>query len=304
MIHFFREGAKFASQGKLGCAILASSEKQAAQLILYRTASDIVATAPITPTFSFKIQERNFANFADQAQQSWSINFKNEEELKKFSLHLALAKFLTGGQKVLVAQDSTHATPGAQHVGRGDTIVLRYAGFFLQPSGLCGASLDTSSGTRAVVGARGQIPGWADGLSGMAAGQTRAVIIPYDHAYGAAGVPGRIPPAAPLAFEMTVVSIEQQAPKQTPAPAAQPAPTPTPQPAAQLPTQPGVQLYTSNFLTPVDGKEGVRYDRRSSFCLETQGWADAIHHPDFPSIVLKAGETYHQVTEYKVIKEN
>lgn len=241
IIHFFREGAKFASQGKLGCAILASSEKQAAQLILYRTASDIVATAPITPTFSFKIQERNFANFADQAQQSWSINFKNEEELKKFSLHLALAKFLTGGQKVLVAQDSTHATPGAQHVGRGDTIVLKYAGFFLQPSGLCGASLDTSSGTRAVVGARGQIPGWADGLSGMAAGQTRAVIIPYDHAYGAAGVPGRIPPAAPLAFEMTVVSIEQQAPKQTPAPAAQPAPTPTPQPAAQLPPQPGVQ---------------------------------------------------------------
>lgn len=69
-------------------------------------------------------------------------------------------------------------------------------------------------------------------------------------------------------------------------------------------TQPGVQLYTSNFLTPVEGKEGVRYDRRSSFCLETQGWADAIHYPDFPSIVLKAGEKYHQVTQYKVIKEN
>ena len=67
-------------------------------------------------------------------------------------------------------------------------------------------------------------------------------------------------------------------------------------------TQPGVQLYTSNFLTPVDGKEGVRYDWRSAFCLETQGWADAIHHSDFPSIVLEAGKTYHQVTEYRVTK--
>ena len=67
-------------------------------------------------------------------------------------------------------------------------------------------------------------------------------------------------------------------------------------------TQPGVQLYTSNFLTPMEGKGGTHYDRRSSFCLETQGWADAIHHPDFPSIILRAGEHYHQITEYKVTK--
>lgn len=70
-----------------------------------------------------------------------------------------------------------------------------------------------------------------------------------------------------------------------------------------LTTQPGVQLYTANFLEPTPGKQGARYDRRDAFCLETQGWPDAIHHPEFPSAVLKAGETYRQTTIYRVIPE-
>ena len=65
-------------------------------------------------------------------------------------------------------------------------------------------------------------------------------------------------------------------------------------------TQPGLQLYTANFLDGNPGKEGASYGPRSAFCLETQSWPDAIHHRDFPSMVLRAGETYRQRTEYRI----
>lgn len=65
-------------------------------------------------------------------------------------------------------------------------------------------------------------------------------------------------------------------------------------------TQPGVQLYTSNFLSGDAGKHGASYGPRSAFCLETQAWPDAVHHAHFPSVVLKKGETYRQQTTYQV----
>ena len=64
-------------------------------------------------------------------------------------------------------------------------------------------------------------------------------------------------------------------------------------------TEPGVQLYTANFLDGVKGKGGVVYTRRSAFCLETQHFPDSPNQPNFPSVVLSPGATYHTVTTYK-----
>jgi len=65
-------------------------------------------------------------------------------------------------------------------------------------------------------------------------------------------------------------------------------------------TEPGVQLYTANFLDgKLKGKAGVTYNRHQAFCLETQHYPDSIHRPEFPSTVLRAGETYSQTTIYK-----
>ena len=63
-------------------------------------------------------------------------------------------------------------------------------------------------------------------------------------------------------------------------------------------TQPGIQIYSANFLTERQGKGGVKYEKRDALCLETQHFPDAVHHENFPSAVLKAKEKYHQVTEY------
>ncbi|XP_050682874.1 galactose mutarotase-like [Leptidea sinapis] len=68
--------------------------------------------------------------------------------------------------------------------------------------------------------------------------------------------------------------------------------------------QPSITFYTGNFLPSDDlpaipGKYGVSYSRHSGLCLEAQKCIDAIHHPNFPSIVLKPGEVYTQKTEYR-----
>ena len=67
-----------------------------------------------------------------------------------------------------------------------------------------------------------------------------------------------------------------------------------------LTTEPGVQLYTGNFLDgSVVGKSGTPYGRREGFCLETQHYPDSPNHPDFPSVVLRPGETYEQTTIFR-----
>ncbi len=74
-------------------------------------------------------------------------------------------------------------------------------------------------------------------------------------------------------------------------------------------TQPAVQLYTGNFVQDDPscgkGKGGAAYVQRSAFCLETQHYPDSPNHAEFPSTLLKAGETYHQVTSYQFsVKES
>jgi aldose 1-epimerase len=65
-------------------------------------------------------------------------------------------------------------------------------------------------------------------------------------------------------------------------------------------TQPGVQFYTGNFLDgTVTGKQGHVYKRRYGLCLETQHFPDSPNQPDFPSTILKPGETFKSRTVFK-----
>lgn len=67
-----------------------------------------------------------------------------------------------------------------------------------------------------------------------------------------------------------------------------------------LTTQPGIQVYTANFLdSSVHGKYGRTYERRGAVCLETQHFPDSPNHPDFPTTTLEPGKEFHSVTIYK-----
>lgn len=64
--------------------------------------------------------------------------------------------------------------------------------------------------------------------------------------------------------------------------------------------KPGMQFYTGNHLDGRDlGKDGVSYTRRSAFCFEPQFFPDSPNWPDFPSTLLRVGESYHSCTMYR-----
>ncbi len=65
-------------------------------------------------------------------------------------------------------------------------------------------------------------------------------------------------------------------------------------------TEPAVHLYTANFLDgTIRRKQGYSYKQRSGLCLETQHFPDSPNHPDFPSTILRPGQTYHSRTMLK-----
>jgi aldose 1-epimerase len=68
-------------------------------------------------------------------------------------------------------------------------------------------------------------------------------------------------------------------------------------------TQPGIQLYTGNFLFGQKGKDGKQYKLRSAVCLETGGLPDAVNQPTFPSIILRPGEIYRHTCVYAFAAE-
>jgi aldose 1-epimerase len=65
-------------------------------------------------------------------------------------------------------------------------------------------------------------------------------------------------------------------------------------------TEPGVQLYTSNYFDgSLTGKRGIVYQQHAALCLETQHYPDSVNQPKFPSAILRPGQTYQQTTIYK-----
>jgi aldose 1-epimerase len=68
--------------------------------------------------------------------------------------------------------------------------------------------------------------------------------------------------------------------------------------------EPGLQFYAGNFLDgTLTGKGGKVYQRRSAFAMEPQHYPDSPNKPNFPSVELKPGETYHNIIEYKFSAE-
>jgi aldose 1-epimerase len=68
-------------------------------------------------------------------------------------------------------------------------------------------------------------------------------------------------------------------------------------------TQPGVQLYTANWVDGEVGKGGKKYYKQWAFCLETQHFADAVNKSHFPSVILKPNQVYKQTCVYKFLNK-
>lgn len=68
-------------------------------------------------------------------------------------------------------------------------------------------------------------------------------------------------------------------------------------------TQPGMQIYTGNWIEKQTGKEGKTYDRQDAICLETQGFPNSPNVAHFPSPVLRPGQKYDEWCIYKFSAE-
>jgi aldose 1-epimerase len=65
-------------------------------------------------------------------------------------------------------------------------------------------------------------------------------------------------------------------------------------------TEPGLQFYSGNFLDgTLSGKSGGKYAHRNGFCLETQHYPDSPNHPEFPSCIVRPGQTLKSTTLFK-----
>lgn len=102
----------------------------------------------------------------------------------------------------------------------------------------------------------------------------------YDHNWIPNGGPGFLRPIARAASAATGISMEV------------------------LSTLPGVQFYTGNYLAGCPaGKGGAAYDKCWGFCLETQFFPDSPNHENFPSCVLRAGESFASATSFRFTAE-
>jgi len=66
-------------------------------------------------------------------------------------------------------------------------------------------------------------------------------------------------------------------------------------------SEPGIQLYTGNWLDKVPGKNNLTYTKFGGVCLETQHFPDSPNQPSFPSTSLKCGEVFKSKTIYQPV---
>ncbi|MBR4001690.1 MAG: galactose mutarotase, partial [Bacteroidales bacterium] len=98
-----------------------------------------------------------------------------------------------------------------------------------------------------------------------------AVAKGYDHCFVIDGyMPGQLQTAAELCSEKSGIALEV------------------------VTTQPGLQVYTGNWLGGAKGKNGHIYEDYNGIALECQHFPDSPNEPEYPSTVLKPGETYQE----------
>lgn len=66
-------------------------------------------------------------------------------------------------------------------------------------------------------------------------------------------------------------------------------------------TQPGLQFYSGNFLDgSIKTSAGKPLNQYTGFCMETQHFPNSPNTLSFPSTILRPGQTFHSITEYKI----
>src|SRR5207249_2726580 len=67
-----------------------------------------------------------------------------------------------------------------------------------------------------------------------------------------------------------------------------------------LTTEPSIHIYTAGYMSGKDvGAQGTPYRAFDAVALEAQHFQDTPHHPEFPTTLLRPGQTYRATTIYR-----
>ncbi|XP_078605100.1 FK506-binding protein 15-like isoform X1 [Branchiostoma floridae x Branchiostoma japonicum] len=200
---------QYVKQGKLGAAILGSHSNSDYKILLYVSKDRPVTTAKVTRTFSFTVQANNYASFYDDQRQTWSIMFESESNAVDFAKHIGMSRANSGAIDGIVHQDLVLGE--GQAVDVGDSMEMKYTGWLLSNNTfgqVFDSNMSTDKAFRFKIGKGKVIKGWEEGTVGMKKSGKRLLVIPPHLAYGAKGVPNRVPANATLVFEVHAMKVK------------------------------------------------------------------------------------------------
>ncbi|XP_027760914.1 FK506-binding protein 15 isoform X3 [Empidonax traillii] len=201
---------QYLKQGKYGAAVVGNHAAKEYRILLYISQQQQITTARIHPGFVLTVQPNNYSTFYDDQRQNWSIMFESEKAAMDFSKQVCIAKCNSSPVLESVLYQDLLLGEG-QGVEAGDSLEVAYTGWLFQNNGL-GQVFDSNVNKdkllRLKLGSGKVIKGWEEGMMGMKKGGRRYLIIPPAWAYGAQGVPGRVPPDSTLVFEVEVKRVK------------------------------------------------------------------------------------------------
>ncbi|XP_051278238.1 FK506-binding protein 15 isoform X2 [Dicentrarchus labrax] len=245
---------QYVKQGKLGAAVLGNHTTKEYKLLLYLSQQKQVAAAKIHVGFVFTVQPNNYCTFYDDQRQNWSLMFESEKASLDFCKEVCLAKANSAASlDAVVIQDLSLGE--GQAVENGDSLEVVYTGWLLQNNAI-GQMFDSNQNKdkllRLKVGAGKVIKGWEEGMLGMKKAGRRLIVIPPTLAYGAKGVPNRIPSNSTLIFEAELRRVKfskdsgSDRASASSRDSAAPSPAPSPAPSVEnLAPEPPVQTTAS-----------------------------------------------------------
>ncbi|XP_035514553.1 FK506-binding protein 15 isoform X2 [Morone saxatilis] len=245
---------QYVKQGKLGAAVLGNHTTKEYKLLLYLSQQKQVAAAKIHVGFVFTVQPNNYCTFYDDQRQNWSLMFESEKASLDFCKEVCLAKANSASSlDAVVIQDLSLGE--GQAVENGDSLEVVYTGWLLQNYAI-GQMFDSNQNKdkllRLKVGTGKVIKGWEEGMLGMKKAGRRLIVIPPNLAYGAKGVPNRIPSNSTLIFEAELRRVKfskdsgSDRASASSRDSAAPSPAPSPAPSVEnLAPEPPVQTSAS-----------------------------------------------------------
>jgi hypothetical protein len=207
------------------------------QLMIYQNQASPLVSLTIAQSINFSLRGQVYGYLTDPQGTQWTVQFADASTAARCAISIGAIVTQADGKKLAVYDVGVGTGPT---VSVNDQVVVSYIGFLATQLPHLQAQFDANENFSFAIGSDRIIKGYSAGVDGMRVEGTRAIVVPPDLGYGAAGARGVIPPNATLTFLITLKSAtvkakpQENRPPQTVSQPAQPPPVaPNPEPRPQ-----------------------------------------------------------------------